>query len=45
MQTEKMRSYRYIIMFTDDHSRYTEVYLMKANSEAPAKFKEYVAKV
>jgi transposase InsO family protein len=32
-------------MFTDDYSRYTEVYFMKAKSEAPAKFKEYVAKV
>jgi len=45
MQTQTMRGYRYIIMFTDDHSRYTEVYFMKAKSEAPAKFKEYVAKV
>jgi hypothetical protein len=44
-QTQTMRGYRYIIMFTDDHSRYTEVYFMKAKSEAPAKFKEYVAKV
>jgi hypothetical protein len=32
-------------MFTDDYSRYTEVCFMKAKSEAPAKFKEYVAKV
>jgi hypothetical protein len=32
-------------MFTDDHSRYTEVYIMKTKSEAPAKLKEYVAKV
>jgi hypothetical protein len=32
-------------MFTHHHSRYTEVYFMKAKSEAPAKFKEYVAKV
>jgi hypothetical protein len=32
-------------MFTDNYSRYTEVYFMKAKSEAPAKFKEYVAKV
>jgi hypothetical protein len=45
MQTQTMRGYRYIILFTDDHSRYTEVYFMKAKSEAPAKFKEYVAKV
>jgi len=45
MQTQTMRGYRYIIMFTDDHSRYTEVYFMKAKSQAPAQFKEYVAKV
>jgi len=45
MQTQTMRGYQYIIMFSDDHSRYTEVYFMKAKSEAPAKFKEYVAKV
>ena len=45
MQTQTMRGYLYMIMFTDDHSRYTEVYLMKAKSEALAKFKEYVAKV
>ena len=45
MQTQTMRGYRYIIIFTDDHSRYTKVYFMKAKSEAPAKFKEYVAKV
>ena len=43
IQTQTMRSYRYIMMFTDDHSRYTEVYLIKAKSEAAAKFKEYVA--
>jgi hypothetical protein len=45
MQTQTMRGYQYSIMFTDDHSRYTEVYFMKAKSEAQAKFKEYVAKV
>jgi len=45
MQTQTMCGYRYIIMFTDDNARYTEVYFMKATSEAPAKFKEYVAKV
>ena len=45
MQTQTMRGYRYIIMFTDDYSRYTEVYFMKLKSEAPAKFKEYVARV
>jgi len=45
MQTQTMRGYRYIIMFTDDYSRYTEVYFMKLKSEAPTKFKEYVARV
>jgi len=45
MQTQMMRGYRYIIMFTDDCSRYTEVYLMKLMSEAPTKIKEYVARV
>jgi len=45
MQTQTMRGWQYIIMFTDDHSRYTEVYFFKAKSEAPAKFKEYVVKV
>ena len=45
MQTQTMRGYRHIIMFTDDHLRYTEGYFMKAKSESPAKFKEYVAKV
>jgi galactose-1-phosphate uridylyltransferase len=45
MQTQTMRGHRYIIVFTDDHSRYTEVYFMKTKSEASAKSKEYVAKV
>ena len=31
-------------MFKDDYSRSTVVYFMKAKSEAPAKFKECVAK-
>jgi hypothetical protein len=45
MQPPTMLGYRYIIMSNDDHSGYTEVYFMTANSEAQAKFKEYVAKV
>jgi hypothetical protein len=32
-------------MFTDDYSRYTEVYFMKMKSEAPARLKEYVPRV
>ena len=39
MQTQTIRSCRYIIIFTDDHSRYSEVCLMKAKSEAPAKLR------
>ena len=45
MQTQTMLSYQCIIMIRDDHSWYTEVDFMKAKSDAPAKFKEYVAKV
>jgi len=45
MQTETMRGYQYSITFTDDHSRYTEVCFMTAESDAPAEFKEYVANV
>jgi hypothetical protein len=32
-------------MFTDDYSRYTEVYFWKLKSEAPGMFREYVARV
>jgi len=45
MPTQTMCSYQYIIMFTNDCSRYTEVCVMQAQSEAPAKFKEYVEQV
>jgi len=45
MQPQTMCGYRYIIIFPDDDSRYTKVYFMKAKSEAPAKCKEYGAKV
>jgi hypothetical protein len=45
MQTQTICRYRYIIMLANDHSIYTEVYFTKPKSEAPAKFKEYVAKV
>jgi len=40
-----MRGYSHLIMFTDDHSRYTEVYFTQVKSEAPAKLKQYVANV
>jgi len=45
MQTQTMRGYGNIIMFTDDYSRYTEVYFMKLKSEASVQFNEYVARV
>jgi len=45
MQTQTTQGYHYIIIFTDDYLKYTEVYFMKLKSEAPAKFKEYVARV
>ena len=40
-----MRCYDYMIMYTDEYSRYTEVYVMMLKSEASAKFKVYVARV
>jgi len=45
MQTQTIRGNRYIILFTNDHSRYTEAYFMNAKSETPANFMKYVAKV
>jgi hypothetical protein len=45
IQNQRMRENRNIIMFTDDYSRYTEVYCMKLMAEAPAKFKECVIMV
>jgi hypothetical protein len=45
MQTETIRGYWYIIMFTDDSLRFTEVYFMKLKSESPVQFKEYVERV
>jgi hypothetical protein len=45
MQSQTMPGYQYIIMFTHDHSKYSEVYIMKAKFETQAKFKQYVAKV
>jgi hypothetical protein len=44
IQTQTVQAYRYIILFTDDYSRYTEVYFIQAQSVEPAKFKVYVAK-
>jgi len=36
MQSQRIRSYQYNIVFADNHSRYAEVYFVKAKSEAPA---------
>jgi len=45
MHTQTMRSCRYSIMFTERDARYTEVYVTKAKSEVPTKFKEYLVTV
>lgn len=41
MSTLAMGGYSYFITFTDDHSRYGYVFLMKHKSEAFEKFKEF----
>jgi len=45
MKTQTMHGYRYIIMFTHDNSRYTEVYSIKEKSESLRNFEECVVKV
>jgi hypothetical protein len=45
LQTATIRGYQNNIMCTDDNTSYIEVYIMKAKSEAAAKFKEYMANV
>ena len=42
MQIESLGGSRYILMFTDDYSRYTIVYFLKSKDETLSKFKEYV---
>ncbi|WRX11053.1 Integrase [Theobroma cacao] len=45
MNTSARGGYSYFITFTDDHSHYGYVYLMKYKSESFDKFKEYRAEV
>ena len=42
---ESMSGSRYVLMFTDDYSRYTTVYFLKSKDEALTKFKEFVTLV
>ena len=42
MQVESMGGSRYVLMFTDDYSRYTIVYFLKSKEEALPKVKEFV---
>ena len=42
MPIESMGGSHYILMFTDDYSRYTIVYFLKSKDETLSKFKEYV---
>ena len=44
VQTIMCKGFKYFITFVDDYSCYLTVYLMKAKSDAIAKFKEYLAK-
>lgn len=41
MRTESQGGARYILTFTDDYSRWTEVYFLKNKSEVSIKFLEY----
>jgi hypothetical protein len=45
MSVEAHGGYRYVLMFTDDLSRYDYVYLMKHKSETFEKFKEFQSEV
>jgi transposase InsO family protein len=42
MKTKSAGGAKYILLFIDDYSRYITVYLLKAKSEVPKKFKEYI---
>ena len=42
MQIESMGGSHYILMSTDDYSRYTVVYFLKSKNETLSKLKEYV---
>ena len=45
MQVESKGGSKYILTFTDDHTRYTTAYFIKSKSETLSKFKEYVQSV
>ena len=45
MQVESKGGSRYMLTFTDDHTRYSTVYFIKSKSETISKFKEYVHSV
>ena len=45
LNTITKRGYSYFIIFTNDHSRFGYVYLMKYKSKAFEKFKEFRAEV
>lgn len=41
MRTTSLGGARYLLTFTDDYSRWTEIYLLRTKSEVASKFKEY----
>ena len=43
MRTSSQGGARYFLTFTDEHSRWTEVYFLKSKSDVTAKFLEYKA--
>ena len=45
MSTQERNGFSYFLTFTDDHSRYGHVYLLKYKSEVFEKFKEYKSEV
>ena len=45
MSTHARGGFLYLITFTDDFSRYGYLYLMKYESKAFEKFKEFITKV
>ena len=45
MSTQARNGFSYFLTFTNDHSRYGHVYLLKYKSEVFEKFKEYKSEV
>ena len=45
MEIESMGGSKYFLTFTDDYSRYSEVYFLKSKDEVFGKFQEYVLRV